>query len=175
MYKNKYLKYKIKYNNLKSLFNENFINDHKFWNLMAQYNNIVDGETKYKDLPYQQQTKAITFIKNIQIQERIEFIKKYNKILGYVSDLMFGQHTCTVPIESTGYCSKSLYSKYVGADDGHADLAKYIVRSGKVMTVTFLKDPQSPFIYQLAKQMRTEGSAIDMFDTNGGIIQSFLD
>ncbi len=157
----KYIKYKTKYDNLKK-----GLYDDKFWNLMNQYNQILEKENQYKD-SFNEDTNSTLFIKNIPKKERIKFIKKYNEITDHISKLMFGQHTCAAPIGQDGYCNKSLYSKYVGADDGHADLVRYIVRSGRAATETFISDPQNSLIYQLANQMRSEYTAIDNFDTNG--------
>jgi hypothetical protein len=71
------------------------------------------------------------------------------------------------------YRDKSLYNKYVGADDGHADLARYIIRNGKKATETFIKDPSNPLIIEFAKEMRTEYTPIDHFKADGNFYPDF--
>jgi hypothetical protein len=86
-------------------------------------------------------------------------------------DLMFGQHTCVVPMVKKNkmeYCTKNLYK--IGADDSHADFAKYIIRNGRTATETFITDPKNQLIIDLSKKINSEGSAIDFFNTDGQII-----
>ena len=127
---------------------------YNFWELIRKYDIIIENGISNKEKDWEK--KSIDFIYSIPKENRIIFIKKYKKIHHVVNELMFGDHTidCCYPI---------------GADDGHMDFARYLMRKGKQVIKLFIENPKSKTIYDLANKMNTEGSPIDNFDENGEI------
>lgn len=125
---------------------------YNFWDIIHKYDNIIENGILNKEKDWEQ--KSINFIYSIPKENRIAFIKTYQEIYHNVYELMFSDHTitCCYPI---------------GADDGHMDFARYLMRKGKKNLQIFIEKPKSKIMYDLAKKMNTEGSPIDYFEMDG--------
>ena len=145
-----YKKYKLVNDHANT--NKNNNKKYNFWQLIHKYDIIIEDGILNKEKDWEQ--KSINFLYSIPKENRIIFIKKYNSIYHNIYELMFSDHTidCHYPI---------------GADDGHTDFSRYLMRKGKKVLQLFIKNPKSKIIYDLANKMNTEGSPIDQFDIDG--------
>lgn len=82
----------------------------------------------------------------------------YYKIHEIISAKMFGPDVQ----------NEDLFSRFVGADDGHYDLIDYIIWNGKEVTENFLNDPKTAI--PLARIMSKDPN----FDGDVNILQRML-